>query len=54
MIAISMTETGIASALMALTPIVLFVPSIIKGRHIATKEIVGAFVSVGGVILLFL
>lgn len=54
MIAISMTETGIASALMALTPIVLFVPSIIKGRRIATKEIVGAFVSVGGVILLFL
>jgi drug/metabolite transporter (DMT)-like permease len=54
MVAISLTETGIASALMALTPIVLFVPSIIKGRRIATKEIIGAFVSVGGVIVLFL
>lgn len=54
MYAISMTETGIASALMALTPIMLFVPAILKGKKIATKEIIGAFVSVGGVVLLFL
>lgn len=54
MYAISMTETGIASALMALTPIMLFVPAILKGKRIATKEIIGAFVSVGGVVLLFL
>jgi len=54
MYAISVTETGIASALMALTPIVLLVPAIIKGKKIAAKEIIGAFVSVGGVVLLFL
>lgn len=52
--AISMTETGIASALMAMTPIVLIILAVIKGKKIAVKEIIGAFVSVGGVVLLFL
>ncbi len=54
MYAIMMTETGIASVLMSLTPIVLIVPALIKGKTIAKKEIIGAFVSVTGVILLFL
>jgi len=52
--ALTKTETGIASALMALTPILLIAPAYVKGRHIAVMELVGAFVSVGGVMLLFL
>jgi drug/metabolite transporter (DMT)-like permease len=54
MMAITMTETGIASALMSLTPIVLIVPALIKGRKLAMLELLGAFVSVGGVLMLFL
>jgi drug/metabolite transporter (DMT)-like permease len=54
MMAITMTETGIASALMSLTPIVLIVPALIKGRKLALLELMGAFVSVGGVLMLFL
>lgn len=54
MMAITMTETGIASALMSLTPIVLIVPALIKGRKLALLELLGAFVSVGGVLMLFL
>jgi drug/metabolite transporter (DMT)-like permease len=54
MMAITMTETGTASALMSLTPIVLIVPSLLRGRRIALLELLGAFVSVGGVLVLFL
>lgn len=53
MYAITKTETGIASALMALTPLVLIVPALLKGRRIARREWVGALVSVAGVMLLF-
>ena len=52
--AITKTETGIASALMALTPVLLIVPAIIKGRRIAPMELIGAFISVAGVVILFL
>jgi len=51
--ALTKTQTGIASALMALTPILLIVPAIIKGRRIVPMELIGAFVSVAGVIILF-
>lgn len=54
MYAITKTETGVASALMALTPLVLIVPAVIKGRAIAAREWVGALISVIGVILLFI
>jgi drug/metabolite transporter (DMT)-like permease len=54
MAAISMTDTGIASALMSLTPIVLVGLSLIKRRPVTLVEILGALVSVGGVLLLFL
>jgi|SRR5574344_411841 drug/metabolite transporter (DMT)-like permease len=54
MYAITKTETGVASALMALTPLVLIVPALVKGRRIARREWVGALVSVAGVMLLFL
>jgi len=52
--ALTKTETGIASALMALTPIILIVPAFIKGRRIAPMELFGAFISVAGVMILFL
>jgi len=52
--ALTKTETGIASALMALTPILLIVPAFLKGRRIAPMELIGAFVSVAGVMILFL
>lgn len=54
MYAISKTETGVASALMALTPIVLIIPAVLKGRLVATREWVGALISVSGVVLLFI
>lgn len=54
MYAITKTETGIASALMAMTPIVLIVPAVVKGRPIAARELIGALISVTGVVLLFL
>lgn len=52
--ALTKTETGIASALMALTPIILIVPAFIKGRRIAPMELIGAFISVAGAMILFL
>lgn len=52
--ALTKTETGIASALMALTPIILIVPAFIKGRRIALMELIGAILSVAGVMILFL
>jgi drug/metabolite transporter (DMT)-like permease len=52
--ALTKTDTGIASALMALPPILLIVPAFIKGRRIALVELIGAFVSVSGVMILFL
>ena len=54
MYAITKTETGVASALMAMTPIVLIIPALMKGRVIAVREWVGAVISVAGVFLLFL
>jgi drug/metabolite transporter (DMT)-like permease len=54
MYAITKTATGIASALMALTPLVLIAPAMMKGRRVARREWVGAVVSVAGVMLLFL
>lgn len=54
MAAISLTETGIASALMSLTPIILIAFTLIRGRKVKMLEVLGAFVSVGGVLFLFL
>jgi drug/metabolite transporter (DMT)-like permease len=54
MFAIMRTQTGIASALMALTPMVLLIPALLKGRRIANREWIGALISVGGVALLFI
>jgi len=54
MFALTKTETGIASVLMALTPIFLIVPAFLKGRRIAPMELTGAFVAIAGVAILFL
>jgi drug/metabolite transporter (DMT)-like permease len=54
MMAITLTDTGIASALMSLTPLVLIVPNWLRGRRTSSWEILGAFVSVLGVLTLFL
>ncbi|MDP4278548.1 MAG: DMT family transporter [Bacteroidota bacterium] len=52
--AVTKTETGVASTLMALPPILLIIPALIKGKPVAKRELIGAFISVGGVIILFL
>lgn len=55
LIAIAHTATGIASTIMAIVPILIIPPSIIFFRHkISLKEIIGAIISVCGVILFFL
>lgn len=54
MAAITLTGTGIASALMSLTPIILIAFALLKRKKVRTLEIIGAFLSVGGVLFLFL
>ena len=53
--AIQHTEAGVAATLMGLVPIFIIVPSAIMFKEkISIYQIIGAFVSVGGCILLFL
>jgi drug/metabolite transporter (DMT)-like permease len=55
LMAIRHTSTGIASTLMALTPILLIPPSAVLFRHrITRREIAGTVLSVAGVALFFL
>ncbi len=55
LMAVQYTEAGIASTLMALTPIFILLPvRILFKQRITTKEVVGAFISVLGVSLFFL
>jgi drug/metabolite transporter (DMT)-like permease len=55
LIAIQNTSTGIASTIMAIVPILIIIPSVfIYKQKITLREIIGAFISVGGVALLFL
>lgn len=52
--AVSHASTGIAATLMALVPILILVPTWWRGEERITKQqVAGAFVSVGGGILLF-
>ncbi|MBN2104416.1 DMT family transporter [bacterium] len=54
LLAIQNTLTGIASTIMAIVPILIIPPAlIIFHERITIQEIVGAFVAVGGVALLF-
>ena len=53
--AIQNTTTGVASTLMATVPVLIIAPSvIIYKQKIKWKEIIGAIVSVAGVVLFFL
>lgn len=55
LIAVQHTSTGIASTLMAITPILIIVPSVFLFKEkVRLKEISGAFVSIIGVALLFI
>jgi drug/metabolite transporter (DMT)-like permease len=55
LMAVQYTESGIASTIMALTPIIIILPSVvILKQKITPLEIVGAIISVAGVSLFFL
>lgn len=55
LMAVQYTEAGIASTLMALTPIIILAPSYFFFKQkITTREIIGAVISVFGVSLFFL
>jgi drug/metabolite transporter (DMT)-like permease len=55
LLAVKYTETGIASTIMAIVPILIIPPSIIMFKQkFNTLEIFGAIISVGGVVLMFL
>lgn len=55
LIAIKHTNTGIASTLMALVPILIIPPSILMfGHKIRPREVLGVVISVVGVVILFL
>lgn len=55
LLAVKYTETGIAATIMAIVPILIIPPSIIIFKQRFTwLEIFGAFISVAGVVLMFL
>ena len=55
LMAVQYTEAGIASTLMALTPIFILWPShLLFGQKVSFKEVVGAVISVVGVSLFFI
>lgn len=55
LMAVQYTKAGIASTLMALTPVLIILPySILKKQKISIRELIGAFVTVAGVGLFFL
>lgn len=55
LLAIKFTATGIASTIMSIVPILLIPPSILLFKHkVSPVEIIGAFISVFGVMLFFL
>ena len=55
LMAVRYTEAGIASTLMALTPVFILWPAhIIFGQKVTLKEVVGAVISVAGVSLFFI
>jgi drug/metabolite transporter (DMT)-like permease len=55
LVSIQHTSTGIASTIMAIVPILIIPPSVLLFREkVTAKEIIGAFLAVGGVALFFL
>jgi drug/metabolite transporter (DMT)-like permease len=54
LIAVKYTETGVASTIMALVPVFIILPAVIFNKEKVTiPEMIGAFISVGGVALFF-
>lgn len=55
LLAVKYTETGIAATIMAIVPILIIPPSIVMFKQKFTwLEIAGAFISVAGVVMMFL
>ncbi|MEZ5082105.1 MAG: DMT family transporter [Bacteroidales bacterium] len=55
LLAVQNTETGIAATIMAIVPILLIPPAILFFKEKVTiREIIGSFIAVGGVAILFL
>lgn len=55
LMAVRYTEAGIASTLMALTPVFILWPAhIVFGQKVTLKEVIGAVISVAGVSLFFI
>lgn len=55
LLSVKYTETGIAATLMAIVPILIIPPSVMLFKQKVTRlEIIGAIVSVAGVVLMFL
>ena len=54
LLAVSMTNTGVAQTLMSLTPVLILWPSRqIFGKKVSMQEIVGAVIAVAGASLFF-
>lgn len=55
LISVKFTEAGVASTIMALVPVIIIAPAVILYKQKVTiAEIVGAFISVAGVAVMFL
>jgi drug/metabolite transporter (DMT)-like permease len=55
LIAVKYTQTGIASTIMAMVPILIIPPSILLFKHkISIREMIGAILGVTGVVLFFI
>lgn len=55
LMAVQYAKAGIASALMALTPVLIILPcSLIYKQKVSFKEVVGTFVTIAGVAMFFL
>ncbi len=55
LIAIKYTSTGVASSLMAIVPVLIILPSVhIFKERVTVAEIIGAVITVGGVVLFFI
>ena len=55
LMAVQYAKAGIASTLMALTPVLIILPySLVYKQKVCSKEVVGTFITVAGVALFFL
>jgi drug/metabolite transporter (DMT)-like permease len=55
LVAVKYTTTGVASTIMALVPVFIIIPAVVFMKEkVTVPELIGAFVSVGGVALFFL